>query len=381
MPQSRKWQLTVNNPLEKGITHEVLKESLAKFTGMVYWCMCDETGSEGTYHTHVYFVLRTPTVHTVVDNRFPSIHRENVKGTSQQNRDYVLKDGEKYNKSPDGSYNYIDGSGKTHVGVNHTDTFEEWGEMPIERQGKSKDVEKIYSLIKDGATNLEIIDAVSSSVPTLYSSSLYQGIKITRSGYTGGYNGIPYTEYWGTKLNYIDKEYRWSSSQSVVADFSYDTYKNQWVSMRITISGDKLYYFVNGDLVGSGSFTKPSADKFYIKSSGTVYLDELRVSTGSLSSTGMYNPSSSPFDTNKVLALPDDLVPNTIYVQSDIEVKNIRVGGVRPSNPGRGFLYIPLYGDYTAAQPQLYDGSDWISVTCMVHNGDTTVDVSKLVTW
>lgn len=113
MPQSRKWQLTVNNPLEKGITHEVLKESLAKFTGMVYWCMCDKTGSEGTYHTHVYFVLCTPTVHTVVDNRFPNIHRENVKGTSQQNRDYVLKDGEKYNKSPAGSYNYTDGSGKT----------------------------------------------------------------------------------------------------------------------------------------------------------------------------------------------------------------------------------------------------------------------------
>ena len=52
-----------------------------------------ETGSEGTYHTHVYFVLRTPTVHTVVENRFPNIHRENVKGTSQQNRDYVLKEG------------------------------------------------------------------------------------------------------------------------------------------------------------------------------------------------------------------------------------------------------------------------------------------------
>lgn len=133
--QSRKWQLTINNPAEKGITHDVLRESLAKFTGMVYWCMCDETGSEGTYHTHVYFVLRTPTVHTVVENRFPSIHRENVKGTSQQNRDYVLKDGEKYGKQPDGSYNYTDGSGKTHTGVNHTVTFEEWGEMPIERQG------------------------------------------------------------------------------------------------------------------------------------------------------------------------------------------------------------------------------------------------------
>ena len=94
-----------------------------------------------------------PTVHTVLENRFPSIHRENVKGTSQQNRDHVLKDGEKYNKGPDGSYNYTD---------------------------------------------------------------------------------------------------------------------------------------------GSGPFTRPTADKFYIKSSGTVYLDELRVTTGSRSSTGVYTPSSTP---------------------------------------------------------------------------------------
>ena len=101
----------------------------------------------------MYFVLRTPTVHTVVENRFPNIHRENVKGTSQQNRDYVLKEGEKYNKLPDGSCDYTDGSGKTHTGVNHTATFEEWGDMPQEHQGKSKDVEKIYALIKNQSPN------------------------------------------------------------------------------------------------------------------------------------------------------------------------------------------------------------------------------------
>jgi hypothetical protein len=30
--QSQKWQLTINNPSEKGITHDILRESLAKFT-------------------------------------------------------------------------------------------------------------------------------------------------------------------------------------------------------------------------------------------------------------------------------------------------------------------------------------------------------------
>lgn len=168
MPQSRKWQLTINNPLEKGLTHEVLKQSLAKFTGMLYWCMCDEEGDEcETYHTHIYFVLRTPTLHTVVGNRFPDIHRENVRGTSAENRAYVLKDGEKYQKQPDGTYDYTDSSGKQHKGKNYSDTFEEWGEMPQEHQGKSKDVERIYSLIKDGASNLEIVDAVPSGMMSL----------------------------------------------------------------------------------------------------------------------------------------------------------------------------------------------------------------------
>ena len=53
--------------------------------------------------------------------------------------------------------------------------------------------------------------------------------------------------------------------------------------MRVTLSGNNIYYFyyfVNGDLAGSGSFTRPTADKFYIKSGGGIYLDELRVTTG-----------------------------------------------------------------------------------------------------
>lgn len=244
-------------------------------------------------------------------------------------------------------------------------------------------------------------DSFSSqlSIPTSYLSAGYEGESasyLSKYGWLGNSSSAPslylnqtYSDFYlfsfstangDTMLSllprhYIDKEYRWSPSQYVVADFSYDSYRNQWVSMRITLSGGNLYYFVNGDLVGSGPFTKPTADKFYIKSTGTVYLDELRVTTGSLSSTSVYTPSSSPYDTNKVLALPDVLSDNTIYVQHNTKVTNLRVGGVRPSNPSVGFVYIPLYDDRTAAQPQLYDGSNWIDVTAMVHVGNTTVNV------
>lgn len=211
----------------------------------------------------------------------------------------------------------------------------------------------------------------ASNVPSLIKNSLVADAFVT---YCGVHSSSGSYKIVGTKRHYAEKEYRWSPSQYVTANFAYDSYKNQWVSMRITISGGKLYYFVNGDLVGSGSFTKPTADKFYIKSTGTIYLDELRVTTGSLSSTSSYNPSSAPYDTNKVLALPNELTANTIYVQHTIPVANHRIGGVRPSNPETGYFYIPLHEDNTGGQPQLYDGSNWVNVTAMVYDGKVLKD-------
>lgn len=164
MSQSRKWQLTFNNPTEHGFTHDAIIEKIENLASVVYWCMCDEVGTEGTYHTHLYLCFQNPKLHTVLSNAFPGAHRENVKGTSQQNRDYVLKDGEKYNKQPDGTYDYTDSSGTRHQGTNFSDTFIEWGEMPREHQGKSKDVEKILQLVRDGADNLEIVQQVPSAM-------------------------------------------------------------------------------------------------------------------------------------------------------------------------------------------------------------------------
>lgn len=206
----------------------------------------------------------------------------------------------------------------------------------------------------------------ASGAPTLYSSKTWN--QWTCSD-TFDYD----TETWKFTLShYVQKEYRWTPSKKVATNFSYSTYKNQWVPMRIVVSGGQLYYFVNGDLVGSGAFTMPDADEFYIKSGGTLYLDELRVTTGDMVSTSPYNPSSEPYDTNMVLALPDELTANTIYVKHSTPITNYRIGGVRPSNPTTGFFYIPLHDDYTGGQPQLYDGSNWVDVEAMVYDGTKT---------
>lgn len=166
--QSRKWQITINNPREHGFDHDRIREALFAFKGMIYWCMCDEQGDEcETLHTHIYFVLRSPTNADVVSSRFPGFHRDTCHGTSSENRAYILKDGEKFNKREDGSYEYVDGSGKRHEGINFSDTFEEWGDLPSEHQGKSNDCVKMLELVKDGASDLEIIEAVPKAMLTI----------------------------------------------------------------------------------------------------------------------------------------------------------------------------------------------------------------------
>ena len=77
----------------------------------------------------------------------------------------------------------MDGSGKRHTGVNYSDTFLEWGELPREHQGKSKDADIIVDLIKAGASNEEIVDTVHSAykdlekverVRSMYRDSLFK---------------------------------------------------------------------------------------------------------------------------------------------------------------------------------------------------------------
>ena len=146
-PQSRKWQLTFNNPVEKGYTHDRLKDILSSMKSVVYWCMADEIGEEGTYHTHLFLQGRGGILFSTIKRRFDGGHFEIAKyGTAQQNRDYISKSGKwEHDKKHETK---VDG------------TFEEWGEMPVERQGARNDLADLYSMIKDGLTDFEIVEQV-----------------------------------------------------------------------------------------------------------------------------------------------------------------------------------------------------------------------------
>ena len=78
--QSRKWQITINNPVEKGYTHDSIKQTLAKFKSCVYWCLSDEIGGlTQTQHTHVYMACSSAVRFSTLFKRFEGAHFEVAK--------------------------------------------------------------------------------------------------------------------------------------------------------------------------------------------------------------------------------------------------------------------------------------------------------------
>ncbi|MDH6603728.1 hypothetical protein OKW23_000869 [Bacilli bacterium PM5-9] len=142
--RSRKWQITINNPIEKSYTHYRIKEILNEFNGLIYWCMSDEIGENKTYHTHIYIVSNNAIRFSTMKNRFTGAHFEIARGTSIDNRDYIFKLG-KWLKDKKNE-------------TNLTETHKEWGEIPIERQGARNDLTDLYDMIKQGMDNFEILE-------------------------------------------------------------------------------------------------------------------------------------------------------------------------------------------------------------------------------
>lgn len=143
--RSRKWVIEINRPIEKGFTHEVIKDRLAQIKNLEYWCMCDEIGLKNKkYHTHIYLYRSTAIRWSKIEKLFKGGHWVIARGSSQQNRDYIRKEGKYLNTDK--------------AETNLKDTFEEFGVMPNEQQGRRNDLHNLYSFIKDGMTDYEILE-------------------------------------------------------------------------------------------------------------------------------------------------------------------------------------------------------------------------------
>ena len=144
----RKYLLTFNNPLEHNVSHETINNLMANFNWL-YYCMCDEIGVEGTPHTHLFFQCENAVHFSKVKKIFPSAHINECKGTANDNRNYIRKEG-KYSNTDKAE-------------TNLPDTFEEYGEMPLDKAQKNKTISAdVFQMIKDGYTNIQIIEKYPS---------------------------------------------------------------------------------------------------------------------------------------------------------------------------------------------------------------------------
>lgn len=143
--QARKYQLTFNNLLKNGFTHDIIKGiSITHFRSFEYGALCDEIGEQGTPHTHVFLCFGSPVRFSMIKKHFPTAHIKPVKGSIEDNIIYLQKTGKWATTS------------KAETSV--PGTFEEWGDRPPENLGKDKDLENLYRMVvEEGLSNAEII--------------------------------------------------------------------------------------------------------------------------------------------------------------------------------------------------------------------------------
>lgn len=141
--QRHSYQLTINNPLDKGLSHSEIKKILVtNFPTLRFFCMADEIGEQGTPHTHIYVNFASRVRFNTIKKQFPEAHIEIAHGTALENVDYIKKQGKWENDKK--SETRIEG------------TYEEWGTIPNQK-GTRLEMEELYTLIKEGYSNSEIL--------------------------------------------------------------------------------------------------------------------------------------------------------------------------------------------------------------------------------
>jgi len=140
--QHYKYHITINNPAQHGFTHAAIGEAMQTRKSLVYYCMADEQGD--TLHTHIFAAFSSEVRFSTIKKMFPPAHIEPAMGTSEQNREYIRKEGK-----------WAD---DVKHGTSIPGTFEEYGQMPVEQQGARSDLEFLYELVKKGMSNAQLLE-------------------------------------------------------------------------------------------------------------------------------------------------------------------------------------------------------------------------------
>ena len=177
----------------------------------------------------------------------------------------------------------------------------------------------------------------------------------------------------------------------------------RWYSCAVVYDGSSYSFYLNGRCISNnlssdflkredlssysiGFNTNLFAAVNYVSTKGTELngmgrglasyaIDEVRISNRVLY-TDKYTPASEPFDTNSVLVVPEsaEMTNTTIAVKSKKDVSGLRVGGVRPTYPTDGYVYVALEKDYVVSLQQ-YQNSRWVEIQGSLYLNGTWVTI------
>lgn len=142
-PQSKKWQLTINNPQDCGLDRDRLLEIISRFS-LDYFAICDEIATTGTPHTHIFLCAHSNLRFSTIQRKFPTAHIEKAQASAQDNRDYLTKEGKWADTKK--AETSVEGS------------FYEWGTLPTEREERSPAMTKLLQDVKDGVATVDILE-------------------------------------------------------------------------------------------------------------------------------------------------------------------------------------------------------------------------------
>lgn len=137
----------------------------------------------------------------------------------------------------------------------------------------------------------------------------------------------------------------------------------QWNTFTIVRIGTMYSLYLNGLLVIDTSMNIPfAANEIYINlaaDDNVKYIDEILFASVPLYSEP-HVPRLIPWDTTNVLVLPE-VTENSIAVMATIPITGYRIGGVRPTFPDTGMVWMLVEGDYITSI-QIYNGYMWVEI-------------------
>jgi hypothetical protein len=226
----RHWLLTINYKNQTVLTNQEMVELINKSNDVVYYVFQLEKGKyKGTSHHQLFISYKNAKEHSTMINKFKGFHITKVKETPHKAAAYCKKEEMRLSEPI------------------------EWGSLP--QQGQRKDLEKIYDMIKDGASDAEIRETYPSQYMRLFRSfeKIRQDLKFEQ--FSATFRKLEVTYVYGTpganKTRHVFDKYGYGNVFRITdKKHPFDNYQGEDVivfeEFRSSFTFDEILNYLDG---------------------------------------------------------------------------------------------------------------------------------------